>query len=112
MIKLQHLLLESAAKLNRVNLMKINTLLEKIMPSLNKNQSKKITELFTEISMLATQMNALPYTQFNADAWHFIIFGANAKLVELKEEVVKISNSKADINCAPLLVALDEAIIN
>lgn len=109
---LKKLMLETALKTNRVNLMKIGTLMEKITPELNKNQSKKVTELFTEISMMATQLNVLPYTKFNAEAWELLIFGTNQKLMELKEEVAKIASGKQNINCAPLLKALDEAILH
>jgi hypothetical protein len=108
---LKKLMLETALKTNRINLMKIGALMEKITPELNKNQSKKVTELFTEISMMATQLNVLPYTKFNAEAWELLIFGTNQKLMELKEEVAKIASGKQNINCAPLLKALDDAIL-
>jgi len=109
---LKKLMLETALKTNRINLMKIGTLMEKITPELNKTQSKKVTELFTEISMMATQLNVLPYTKFNMEAWQLLILGTNQKLMELKEEVAKIASGKQNINCAPLLNALDEAILN
>ena len=109
---LKKLMMENALKTNRINLMKIGALMEKITPELNKTQSKKVTELFTEISMMATQMNVLPYTKFNMEAWQLLILGTNQKLMELKEEVAKIASGKQNINCSPLLNALDEAILN
>jgi hypothetical protein len=110
-ISLKKMMVESMVKENRVNLMKIGALLEKVYPELTKAQNTKLTELFTEVSMLATQMNTIPYTKFNMDAWQLLLLSTNTKLMELKEEVAKVAGNKKNINCAPLLKALDEAII-
>lgn len=97
---------------NRVNLMKIGALMEKALPELTKDQSKKLTELFTELSMMSTNMNGLPYTvkEYKLNEWQLLIASFHKKLDEFRSEVMKINEKSDKVNCAPLIKALDEAL--
>jgi hypothetical protein len=99
------------AKENRINLMRISTLMEKILPEVTAPQSKKLTEMFTEVSMMVTHLNSLPYTKFNVTEWQILIATTYAKITELRETVGKISEENTSINCKPLIKALDEVFI-
>ena len=58
--------------------------------------------------MMVTNLNAIPYTIFNANHWQFAIASTYMKVTELREEVVKISESGKGEQCASLIKALDE----
>jgi hypothetical protein len=88
--------------------MRVSTNLEKILPELTAAQATKLTEMMTEISVAVSALNTLPYTIFNADEWNIYILAATQAVGALKEEVVKISEKKESVNCAPLIKALDE----
>lgn len=105
-LRLKDLLRESAER--RMNITRIQVLVEKVLPEVTESQAKTLTELVAEISMRVTNLNAIPYTIFNANVWQLAIMETYMKLSELREEVVKISESGKSINCAPLLKALDE----
>lgn len=106
---LKDLLRESAER--RLNVMRIQVLVEKVLPEVTEAQSKKLVELMAEVSMLATNLNAIPYTIFNVTEWQIAIAATYMKVTELREEVVKISESGKTVNCAPLIKALDEVFI-
>lgn len=110
MIKLTDILLENAY--NRVNLMKIGALMEKALPELTKDQSEKLTELFTELSMMATNMNGLPYTvkEYKLNEWQLLIASFHKKLDEFRSEVMNIHEKSDKVNCTPLIKALDEVL--
>jgi hypothetical protein len=94
---------------NRINLMRLTTLIEKVVCHLSATQAKTLTECFAEVSMLATNLNTLKYTQFNVNEWQLLIAATFVKLNELRSEVVEIAKSKKDVDFGPLLKALDEA---
>lgn len=103
---LKNLLRENMER--RVNLMKVSAIMDKVLPEVSKEQGKKLTELFTEVSMLATQMNVLPYTKFNITEWQISVATIHVKLHELKEEVVKIADKENRVDLMPLVRALEE----
>ena len=94
---------------NRINLMRLSTLIEKVVGHLSATQSKSLVECFAEVSMMATNLNSLPYTKFNMNEWQLLIAATYVKLNELRNEVVEIAKSKKDVDFGPLLKALDEA---
>jgi hypothetical protein len=106
MIRLTELLRE--AKENRINLMRISTLMEKVIPEITEPQSKKLTELFAETSMLVTNLNSMPYTKFNINEWQVMLVATYAKLNEFRQEVIKISETATAPDCKVLINALDE----
>lgn len=109
-LSLRTILMENAY--NRVNLMKIGALMEKALPELTKDQSKKLTELFTELSMMSTNMNGLPYTvkEYKLNEWQLLIASFHKKLDEFRSEVMNIHEKSDKVNCAPLIKALDEVL--
>lgn len=108
-IRLTDILLEN--KENRINTMKLTILMEKMMAELTKAQSTKITELCTEVYTMATELNQLPYNIYNHQNWQLLKIAMMSKLMELKEETLKLSNSdKVDV--LPFIKALDEVLVN
>lgn len=112
MIRLKDLLNEvSFSKENRINLLKLSALMEKIIPELTKTESKKLTELCTEVHTMAEKLNETPYTVFNNTDWFVLKTMIMAKLLEVKEEAIKLESSdKVDIK--PFIIALDEIIVD
>ena len=96
----------------RINLMKVSTVMEKVLSELSKEQSKKLTELFTQISELASQLNMTPYTKFNLFEWQLSLAVLKAKLYELKEDVVKLADKESKVNLLPLIRAIEEVCNN
>lgn len=109
MIRLKNLLMENAE--NRINLIKIQTIMEKLYPELNDTQSKKLMELCTEVHMMASQMNTLPYikSQTSLVEWQLLIAAFKTKVSELREEVIKACEDKK-IDSRPVVKALDEVL--
>jgi len=97
---------------NRINLMKINTILEKIMTELTDKETKKLTEVCGEFSQMVNSLNTLPYTMFNMREWQVLLVATHLKLHEIKEEVTKIADKESKINFVPLIKALDEVLLN
>ena len=110
MIKLNDLLNEHFVVQNRVNMMRINTILEKMLPELSKTDAKKVTKLFDDFNILVTEMNTKPYTKFNVDEWVGMVIVANEKLDEIRKHVVKISEKKTDVDFNTLIKALNEVL--
>lgn len=110
MIRLKDLLNEHMAE-RRVNLVRIQTIMEKLYPELTDAQSKKLMELCTEVHMFASQMNMTPYikTESSMLEWSLLVAGLRTKLQELKEEVVKACEEKK-IDPTTVVKALDEVL--
>lgn len=112
MIRLKNLLNEvSFPKENRINLMKLTTLMEKILPEVTKAQSKKLTELCTEVYEMASKLNQTRYTVFNHNEWALLKALMMTKLLEVKDEALKLEKSDK-INVKPFIIALDEIIVD
>jgi hypothetical protein len=110
MIKLNDLLNEHYVTQNRINMMRINTILEKLLPEISKADAKKVTKLFDEFNLLVTEMNSKPYTKFNIDEWVGIVLIANEKLDEIRNNMIEISKKKKNIDFVPLIKALNEVL--
>jgi hypothetical protein len=110
MIRLKDLLVENPE--NRVNLMKVQAVMEKLYPELTGEQSKKIMELCTEAHLMASQLNMKPVirTESSLAEWKLLVAAMNAKLAELKEEVVRVCEQKK-IDCRTVVKALDEVLV-
>lgn len=111
MIRLKNLLNEASfLKENRINLMKITTILEKVLEELPKTKTKKLTEVFTEFSVMSEKLNQLPFNYFNMTEWKFLNLAAHVKLTELREEVLKLIKEDNTSTLTPLINALDEVL--
>jgi hypothetical protein len=112
MISLKTLILENAE--NRVNMMRVQTIMEKVYPMLTETQTKALMQLCTEIHMMVAQLNTKPYLRTEASMmeWKLLLAATQMKLNELKSEVLTIAESKEELNLVPLIKALDEVLIN
>ena len=109
MIKLKDILLENTQ--NRVNLMKLEALMEKMIPEMTKTENNKIIQLSTEVHDMVGKLNMLPYTIHNRDEWTVLRISLMAKLMEVKTEAEKMLDSdKVDVR--PFIKALDEIIVS
>jgi hypothetical protein len=109
MIRLKDILLENTE--NRVNLMKLEALMEKMLPELTKTENTKLTQLCTEVHEMVGKFNTLPYTIHNRDDWTVLRIALMAKLLEIKTEAEKMVDSdKVDVQ--PFIKALDEILVN
>lgn len=111
MIRLTDLLLENM-KENRINLVKLQTILEKTVPEMSASANKTLTEMFAEITVMALALNSIPYTGMGQRMveWQFAIGALNSKLMEMRDEVVKLKESSETMDCCPLVNALDELL--
>ena len=110
MIRLKDLLNENMAE-RRINLVRIQTVMEKLYPELNEVQSKKLMELCTEAHMMASQLNMTPYirTESSLMEWKILISAFQTKLNELKEEVINVCENKK-IDSTTVVKALDSVL--
>lgn len=111
MIRLTQLLNESMLE-RRVNLVKVQTVMEKLYPELTGAQSKKLMELCTEAHMMAAQLNTTRYirTENSVVEWKLLTTLMEAKLQELKAEVIKVCEQK-NINPSTVVKAIDDVFI-
>lgn len=107
-ILLKDLLNETAIR--RINLTSVSALVEKLLPELTDTQSKKITELCTELYSMAGNLNLMPAKLNNREEWMLLLTATQIKINELREEIISISEAKKDIDFRPLLKVLDEAL--
>lgn len=108
MIRLTELLLETTE--NRVNLMKLEVLMEKFLPELTKTQNTTLTQLCLDVHTMSGTLNMLPYTIHNATEWKLLHAALMLKLLEVKREAEKLTNHET-INIKPFINALDELIV-
>jgi SpoVK/Ycf46/Vps4 family AAA+-type ATPase len=108
-ISLTKLVLEN--KENRITLMKLTALMEKMVPEMTKAQSKKLTELCTEVHTMVNDLNVLPYTIHNHKEWQVLKLAMMSKLMEVKKEAEKLLESEK-VDVKPFIKALDEIIVS
>jgi hypothetical protein len=96
-------------KENRINLLKLTAIMEKMLPELTKPQSTKLTELCAEVHTLAGQLNTLPITIYNHEPWKVLKVAMMAKLMEVKTEVEKLKEDTPHVK--QFIKALDEVIL-
>ncbi len=88
--------------------MKVAAIMEKMLPEVTKAQSTKLIELCAEAHTMADMLNQIPYTIHGTEKWHALKTAMILKLVEIKEEAIKLDPEK--INVKPYIIALDEVI--
>jgi hypothetical protein len=107
MIRLRDVLTENTK--NRINLMKLEVLMEKMRPAFTKTQNTKLTQLCTELHEMVNAFNVLPYTIYNRAEWPVLKIALMTKLTELKTEAEKMVDSDK-IDVKPFIKALDELL--
>lgn len=96
----------------RVNLMKVQAIMEKLYPELTDAQSKKLMEICTEVHMMASQLNTTRYirTEGSLVEWKLLVMALQTKLNELKTEVVSVCEQKK-IDASTVVKAIDEVLL-
>jgi hypothetical protein len=108
-IRLKDIVLENTQ--NRVNLLKLDAIMEKLTPELTKAQNTKITELCAQVHEMVDALNKLPYTIFNHQEWNVLRLGLMGKLVEVKAEAEKLMG-EGKVDVAHFIKELDELIVS
>lgn len=112
MAKLKELLNEITNQTpRRVQLMRVEAILENLAPQLSESEQKKIAEIYVELKMLAESLNMTPYTVFNNEHWKLLEMVLIGKVAEFKLVVEDIAEDNKDVDCWPLAKAIDTILI-
>jgi len=111
MTKLVDLLMENTVE-QRVNLIRIETILGNLAPQLSESDKTKLAKSFVELSEFANMLNATPRTSFNADQWKWLTMILAGKLAELRLITEDIAEDNKEIDCWPLIKAIDLVLTN
>ena len=112
MIRLRKLIVENTE--NRISLMKVEAIITKVIPQLSAAQSSKLLQLFTEVTVMATALNMLPYTvkTNRVQEWTGLTSVFKTAVLALREEICCMIDKKKDVDFTPLISALDEVFKN
>lgn len=108
-LQLKRLILEN--KENRVNLMRIEAILENVAPKLGKKEQEKLASIYVELQTLAETLNQTPYSVFNQNHWKLLNMILAGKVAELKLVVEDIAKDNKEIDLFPLSRAIDLILI-
>jgi O6-methylguanine-DNA--protein-cysteine methyltransferase len=112
MIKLKDLLSEATSQVpRRVELMRVEAILENIASKLSEAEQKKIAEVYLDLKMVAESLNMTPYTVFNNQHWTLLEMIVRGKVAEFKLIAEDIAEDNKDVDCWPLVKALDTILI-
>jgi hypothetical protein len=112
MAQLKDLLNEVTSQVpRRVQLMRVEAVLENLAPQLKEADQKKLAEVYVELRQLAEMLNGMPYTIFNADQWALLEVVLKGKVAEFKLIAEDIAEDNKDVDCWPLATALDTVLI-
>jgi L-rhamnose mutarotase len=96
---------------NRVQLMRVEVILEELAPKLSEKDQKKLASIYVELKALAESMNMTPYTIFNHDHWKLLNMVLAGKVAEFKLVAEDIAEENKDVDCWPLARAIDTILI-
>jgi L-rhamnose mutarotase len=112
MAQLKDLLNEVTSQVpRRVQLMRVEAVLENLAPQLKEVDQKKLAEVYVELKQLAESFNMTPYTIFNAEQWKLLEMVLIGKVAEFKLVAEDIAEDNKDVDCWPLATALDTVLI-
>jgi hypothetical protein len=112
MAQLKDLLNEVTSQVpRRVQLMRVEAVLENLVPKLKEADQKKLAEVYVELKQLAEMLNETPYTIFNANQWGLLEMVLKGKVAEFKLLAEDIAEDNKDVDCWPLATALDTVLI-
>ena len=94
---------------NRLNITKIETLVEKVLADVKGAKDTKITELYSVLCTQRCALNAFPYTSFNIFEWQIMVGSVRATLDSLRGEALSLSTNEDCVRA--LIVALDESML-
>jgi hypothetical protein len=92
---------------NRVALERIDAILATLAEQLDTKEQEKLASAYIEVKELADKMNMTPYTIFNNDHWKLLNMILMGKVAELRLAVEDVAKDNKDIDCWPLMKAID-----
>ena len=112
MAQLKELLNEVTSQVpRRVQLMRVEAVLENMAANLSKTEQKKVAEIYVELKTLADSLNMTPYTIFNNEHWKLLEMVLIGKVAEFKLIAEDIAEDNKDVDVWPLVKALDTVLI-
>ena len=112
MAQLKDLLNEVTSQVpRRVQLTRVEAVLENLAPKLSEKDQKKLAEIYVELKTLAESLNETPYTIFNNQHWTLLEMILRGKVAEFKLVAEDIAEDNKDVDCWPLATALDTVLI-
>jgi hypothetical protein len=110
MIKLTNLLVEGTAE-RRVNLMRVEAVLENLAHHISEKDQQKLAKAFVELHEIACSLNETPQTIFNPIQWKLLNMVLAGKVAEMRLIAEDIAEDNKDVDCWPLVKALDTILI-
>lgn len=110
MTRLKDLLAEGTAE-RRVNLMRVEGVLENLAHHLPQKEQDKLAKCFVELSEFADMLNETPQTIFNTQQWKLLNMVLAGKVAELRLLAEDISEDNKDVDCWPLIKAIDLILV-
>jgi hypothetical protein len=92
---------------NRVALQRLDALLASVGEKLDKKEQEKLASAYVELKQLADSLNMTPYTIFNHEHWKLLNIVLMGKVAELKLVMDEIAKSNKEIDCWPVMKAID-----
>ena len=104
-------LLTEGTQMNRVNLMRVETILENLTPKLNTKEQQKLAEVYVELKELTEVLNQTPFNVFTKQDWHLLNMILVGKVAEFKLVAESIAEDNKQVDCWPLAKAIDLILI-
>jgi hypothetical protein len=111
MMKLKNLLTEGRTT-RRVDLMRIEVVLENLAHHLSSAEQKKLAEAYVNLCQIANVFNETPYTIFNTEQWQLMNMILAGKIAEMRIIAEDIAEDNKDVDCWPLVKAIDLILTN
>jgi hypothetical protein len=111
MIKLAHLLTE-VRNTRRINLMRVEVVLENLAHHLSTSEQKKLAEAYVDLCQIANVLNEIPYTLRNTEQWELLNMILAGKIAELRIIAEDIAEDNKNVDCWPLVKAIDTILTN
>ena len=110
MIKFRDLLTEGTTE-RRINLMRVEAVLENLAHHLSEADQKKLAKTFVELHELVCSLNETPQTIFNTEQWRLLNMVLAGKVAELRLIAEDIAEDNKEVDCWPLVKAIDLILI-
>ena len=111
MARLKDLLTEGVTE-RRVNLMRVEATLENLAHHLSDKDQEKLAKVFVELNEVACSLNETPQTIFNPLQWKLLNMVLAGKVAELRLVVEDIAEDNKEVDCWPLIKAIDLVLVH
>ena len=91
----------------RVNLMRVEAVLENLAHHLSEADQKKLAKAFVELDEVTCSLNETPQTIFNPLQWKLMNMVLAGKVAELRLIAEDIAEDNKEVDCWPLINAID-----